>query len=131
MDDLCSYVDVFHGSGRIDLPEPEGIAKAWFLKAICGKHIRRLPAVRQAVGGLLLCRIPRATATTKHSPDSLRIRRQNEVSRLSHLHQSGTGAIDIYYNYAVTTPFYGDIYDSALFQHEGRGSKTGILHCQT
>ena len=37
MDDFCPYVDVFHGSGKIDLPEPEGIAKAWyFIKAICG-----------------------------------------------------------------------------------------------
>jgi putative alpha-1,2-mannosidase len=31
------------------------------------------------------------------------------VRGVSHLHHSGTGAIQYYYNYAITTPFYGDV----------------------
>ena len=31
------YTDLFHGSGTIDLPKPEGIAASWhFIKALCG-----------------------------------------------------------------------------------------------
>ena len=36
MKDFCRYVNVFQGSGEIDLPKPEGIAAAWyFIKAGC------------------------------------------------------------------------------------------------
>ena len=32
-----SYVNVFQGSGAIDLPQPQGIAASWhFIKALCG-----------------------------------------------------------------------------------------------
>lgn len=120
MDDLCSYVDVFHGSGRIDLPEPEGIAKAWyFIKAICGNtHPAACLPFGRLSAGCYCAGYPTGYGNHRgnYSPDSLRtFGDKMRCLGFSHLHQSGTGAIDIYYNYAVTTPFYGDIYDSARF----------------
>ena len=34
---FTSYVDIFHGCGGMDLPEPVGVAATWFpIKAITG-----------------------------------------------------------------------------------------------
>ena len=47
---------------------------------------------------------------------------KNMAKGFSHLHQSGTGTIKYYYNYAVTTPFYGDL-SSAEVAHALKNEK--------
>ena len=129
--DPCSYVDVFHGSGRIDLPEPEGIAKSWhFIKAICGNtHPAACLPFGKLSAGCYCAGYPTGYGNHRGntSPDNLRtFGEKAKCSGFSHLHQSGTGAIDIYYNYALTTPFYGDLIESAsFFEMGGESAKPG------
>lgn len=119
MKDFCSCVDVFHGSGKVDLPTPFGIAQTWhFIKAICGNTHpgATLPFGKLSVG--CYCG-GYPTGYGNHlgnsCPEDFRVRRGAIRCRgFSHLHQSGTGSMDVYYNYAVTTPFYGELASSVL-----------------
>ncbi len=120
MKDYCAFVDVFHGSGRIDLPEPEGIAKAWyFIKAICGNtHPGACLPFGRLSAGCYCAGYPTGYGNHRGNSCPWNLRTFGDKMRclgFSHLQQSGTGAIDIYYNYAVTTPFYGDLVDAARF----------------
>ena len=107
-----SFVNPFHGSGCIDLPRPEGIAASWqFIKALCGNTHpgATLPFGRYSVcpysGGYssgygtnaLNCGGP-----VPQIMDTLRLK------GFSHFQNSGTGAIGVYYNYAVVTPYVGE-----------------------
>ena len=109
---VSQYVNVFHGCGDIDLPKPEGVAAAWyFIKAQCGNTFPHaaLPF------GKMTCGTYSGGYTTgygENSPNSCgkeipKLRSRRMVRGFSHLHQSGTGAIGMYYNFAVTTPMYG------------------------
>ena len=104
--------DVFHGTGGIDLPAPAGLAATWhFIKGLCGNTSPAavLPFGKYSVapysGGYssgygvnrMNCGGPISKLTEK-----LRLR------GFSHFQNSGTGATNIYYNYAVVTPFYGE-----------------------
>jgi len=109
---LTSSVNVFHGSGNIDLPKAEGVAASWhFIKALCGNTH---PGATLPFGKYSVC--PYSTgyssgyginAMNTHEPprpimDHLRLR------GFSHFQNSGTGGIRVYYNYAVVTPFCGE-----------------------
>ena len=100
------YVNVFQGSGAIDLPTPEGLAKRWlFIKAQCGNTT---PAAAYPFGKTTVCaytggyptgydnRLPNSCGKARTTPVG--------VQGFSHMHVSGTGAIRTYYNYAVVTP---------------------------
>ena len=111
---VSKYVNVFHGCGNIDLPKPEGIAATWyFLKAQCGNTFPHaaLPF------GKMTCGTYSGGYTTGYGeniPNSCgqripMLREKRMVRGFSHLHQSGTGAIGMYYNFAVTTPMYGTL----------------------
>ena len=111
---VSEYVNVFHGCGDIDLPKPEGIAATWyFLKAQCGNTFPHaaLPF------GKMTCGAYSGGYTTGYGenvPNSCgqkipKLREKRMVRGFSHLHQSGTGAIGMYYNFAVTTPMYGSL----------------------
>lgn len=107
------YVNVFQGNGEINLPEPQGIASKWFfLKAQCGNTF---PHASYPFGkmscGCYSGGYP--TGYGNHMPNYCggvpRFSKRNMIKGFSHIHQSGTGAIGMYYNYAVVTPMYGEL----------------------
>ena len=111
MNDICQYVDVFYGSGETDRFSEDGLASKWFyVKALCGNTTPHavLPFGKMSVGAYS-GGYPTGYGT--HYPSSCggiqKLGEQQLVKGFSHLHQSGTGAIKYYYNYAVTTPYYG------------------------
>lgn len=106
-----SFVNVFQGSGKIDLPKPEGLASKWlFIKAQCGNTT---PAAAYPFGKMSLCAYTGAYPTgygnlvpnSCGDPQSF----DAKVHGFSHMHVSGTGGIRAYYNYAVTSPIIGNI----------------------
>lgn len=111
--DLCQYVDVFYGNGETDRFFEDGLASKWFyIKALCGNTMPHavLPFGKMSVGAYS-GGYPTGYGT--HCPNSCggieKFQDVHKVKGFSHLHQSGTGGIKYYYNYAVTSPFYGDI----------------------
>ncbi len=111
--DLCKYADVFFGNGETDRIFEDGLASKWFyIKALCGNTFPHavLPFGKMSVGAYS-GGYPTGYGT--HYPNYCGgIQKTGEIHKVrgfSHLHQSGVGAIRYYYNYAVTTPFYGSI----------------------
>lgn len=120
MYDYCKHVDVFYGNGEVTEFADKGIASKWFfIKALCGNTTPHavLPFGKMSVGAYS-GGYPTGYGT--HHPNSCGgIRKLSDkmlVRGFSHIHESGTGAIDYYYNYAVTTPFYGDLSEIAIFR---------------
>lgn len=113
----CRHVNVFQGSGEIDLPKPEGVAAAWhFIKGLAGNtHPGAALPFGKLTCGCYNAGYP--TGYGNHEPNyGEPIRKfggREETLGFSHLHQSGTGAIGVYYNFAVTAPFYGQLRQSA------------------
>lgn len=110
--DYCKYVNVFQGCGEIDLPKPEGIAAKWFfIKAGCGNTT---PAATVPFGAVSVSPFSGGypTGYGNHCPNShsrpAKFPDGEKLYGFSHIHQSGTGAMGYYYNYAVTTPMYDD-----------------------
>lgn len=110
--DFCKYVDVFYGNGEVDHYADDGLASKWFyIKALCGNTIPHavLPFGKMSVGAYS-GGYPTGYGT--HYPSCCGgIRKLSDTNRIrgfSHLHQSGTGGIQYYYNYAIVTPFYGE-----------------------
>ena len=115
MSHLTEYADVFYGNGEIT-PRPEGIAKKWyFLKAGAGNTT---PAATLPFGALSVGPYSGGypTGYGNHLVNTFACPSKFEEGRgligFSHLHQSGTGAIGYYYNYALVTPRY----DSSPFR---------------
>lgn len=113
MKDYCAYVNVFQGSGEIDLPKPQGVAASWhFIKALCGNTH---PGVVLPFGKMSCC--PYSSGYSSGYGRHLMncgepIKKFSDTIKLkgfSHLNQSGIGALGLYYNYAVTTPFFGKL----------------------
>ena len=111
--DYCALADVFYGNGEVDHFAKTGLASKWFyIKALCGNTLPHatLPFGKMSVGAYS-SGYPTGYGT--HYPNSCGgIRKLGDTMQIrgfSHLHQSGTGAIQFYYNYAVTTPFYGSL----------------------
>lgn len=116
MQDYCKYVDVFMGSGETDRIFEDGLASKWFyIKALCGNTLPHaaLPFGKMSVGAYS-GGYPGGYGT--HYPNFCGgIRKLSEemlVSGFSHLHQSGTGDIQFFYNYAIVSPFFGEVADS-------------------
>jgi Putative alpha-1,2-mannosidase len=113
MGKYTKYVNVFHGNGPIDLPNAEGIAATWhFIKALTGNTH---PGAVLPFGKYSVCPYSGGYSSgygmnkvntggkINMLGDTLRLR------GFSHFHNSGTGAIGIYYNYAVVTPYYDNM----------------------
>lgn len=118
--DNCKYADVFYGNGEVTHFAEDGLASKWFyIKALCGNTVPHavLPFGKMSVGAYS-GGYPTGYGT--HYPNSCggirKLWKKMKIRGFSHLHQSGTGAIGYYYNYAVTTPFYGDIKESRKFR---------------
>lgn len=134
---VSKFVDVFFGNGEIQHPVPQGIAATWFfIKAQCGNtHPHAALPFGKMSCGLYTGGYP--TGYGNHRPNSCGPVKKFSASvrGFSHLHQTGTGAIGAYYNYAVTAPVYGDIsyMDDAVLSekaHPGYYStelKSGII----
>ncbi|MBQ6420004.1 MAG: glycoside hydrolase family 92 protein [Clostridia bacterium] len=108
--DHINYVNVFQGTGEIDLPKPRGIAAKWFfLKAGCGNTS---PAALAPFGAMSAAPYSGGypTGYTDHMPNSHsrppKFEGGDKLLGFAHLQQSGTGSIGYYYNYAVTVPRY-------------------------
>lgn len=120
-EDYCNFVDVFYGNGEVDHFAEEGLASKWFyIKAISGNTIPHatLPFGKISVGpysGGYPCgygtHFPNCCGGIKKLSDVQMVR------GFSHFHHSGVGGISYYFNYAITTPFYGEIGEIEKF-HE-------------
>lgn len=100
------YVNVFQGSGKIDLPDPKGIAKKWlFIKARCGNTH---PGAAYPFGKMTI--LPYTGGYPigygNHRPNTCGdpTTFDARVHGFSHIHASGTGGIRAHYNYALTSP---------------------------
>lgn len=111
---LTDCVNVFHGCAEVDLPTPTGLVKNWApIKGLAGNTT---PAATLPFGKYSVC------AYSGGYPTGYGVNRGNyggtvpklfadgamRVKGFSHFHNSGVGAITVYYNYAVVTPFYGE-----------------------
>jgi putative alpha-1,2-mannosidase len=113
MDNLIPYMDPFFGNGTIDLPLPKGIAATWFfIKAQTGNTY---PGACAPFGMVSVCPYSGAypTGYGKNAPNTHAAppKRFDEfvASGFTHLQQSGTGAIETYYNYVRVTPLTGGL----------------------
>lgn len=110
MKDLARYADVFLGSGAINLPKPQGVAEAWhFIKGLAGNTT---PAAALPFGKMTACAYSGGYSSGYghigvNCGEPLRtIMTPGTIRGFSHIHHSGTGYIDSFYNYAVTAPSY-------------------------
>ena len=120
MTDPCKHVNVFYGNGETDRFFEDGLASKWFyIKAQCGNTVPHatLPFGKMSVGAYS-GGYPTGYGT--HYPNSCggikKLSDEMLVSGFSHLHQSGTGDIQFFYNYAVTSPYFGDDCKSTEFR---------------
>lgn len=111
MKSLLPYLDPFFGNDTIDLPKPEGIAATWFfIKAQTGNNH---PGACAPFGMISACAYSGAYVTGYglNAPNThatpRQYREQLVASGFTHLQQSGTGAIETYYNYVRITPLTG------------------------
>lgn len=117
MSKIISDVDVFLGTGIVDLPKAEGIASTWhFIKAITGNNT---PAAILPFGKISACAYTGGYSSgyghryVNCDPHGLRtFGKELKCRGFSHLHQHGTGTIGVYYNYFLTTPHYGDTWEA-------------------
>lgn len=106
-----SFADPFLGNGEIDLPEPYFPASTWhFIKGLTGNTA---PAAVLPFGKYSCMGYDGAYPTGYGINDMncggpiQKIFSNPHFIGLSHFHHSGTGAVGVYYNYALTHPFVG------------------------
>ena len=133
--DYCRYVDVFQGVDEIALPKPEGLAAAWrLIKGRCGNNTpaAALPFGRLTAGcysGGYSAGYGRLMYNTHGEIPKLYDR--NKFKGMAHLQNDGTGDIDTFYNYAVLSPFIGDLASSAQPRDfDGERGEPGYYGCR-
>ncbi len=131
--DLCRYVDVFHGTGESAPKKTDGIAARWFfIKARCGNTS---PGATLPFGGISVSPYTGGypTGYTDHEfnyhSKVKRCPRCKKLLGFTHLQQSGTGAIGVYYNYALTVPCYENSTERRDFTDEK--ARPGYYSCKT
>ena len=113
MKKLCNYADPFYGNGETDRFFEDGLASKWFyIKALCGNthpHAT-LPFGRISAGAYSG---GYSSGYGTHRPNSCggvkKFLDAPMARGFSHLHQSGTGGMRFYYNYAIASPIYGAV----------------------
>ena len=106
------FVDIFHGSGAVNLPAGDDLVKSWYpFKGMCGNTS---PAAMLPFGKYMVSPYS-GGYSAGYGINKLNcgepIRFLGDELRLvgfSHFQLSGTGAVGFYYNYAVVTPYYGE-----------------------
>ena len=106
------YVDPFHGHEEVCLPPAKGIARAWRpIKCMAGNTT---PAAVLPFGKYSVCAYSGGYSSGygDHQKSTKgpvpRLDPPGRFFGFSHLHHSGTGAIRIYYNYAIVTPYLSE-----------------------
>jgi len=118
MMDYTRYADVFLGNGAIDLPEPKGVAAAWHM--IKGRAGNTTPAAAIPFGKLTACAYTGGYSSgyghvgTNYGDQPRQIMEPGTIRGFSHIHHSGVGYIDSFYNYAVTAPSFADAPEAAF-----------------
>lgn len=119
--DYCKYVNVFQGQGEICLPEPQGIAATWhFIKALSGNT---LPGAAVPFGKFSCCAYSGGYSSGygNHAVNCgervPKFCEGNRIKGLSHIHNSGTGALGFYWNYCLATPFFGSLSQIDALNH--------------
>ncbi len=106
--DYTRYADVFLGNGAIDLPEAKGVAAAWHM--IKGRAGNTTPAAAIPFGKITACAYSGGYSSgyghvgTNYGDQPRQIMEPGTIRGFSHIHHSGVGYIDSFYNYAVTAP---------------------------
>ncbi len=120
MKKCIDYVNPFYGNGEIDLPTPQGLACTWHpIKALCGNtHPHAVYPFGQMSCGTYSGGYSSGYGT--HKPNSNKppekFLEENLFGGFSHYHCSGTGAMGLYYNYAVVAPLGVTIEESFALQ---------------
>lgn len=106
------YTDPFLGNGEITLPEQTFPASSWhFIKGLSGNTS---PAAALPFGKYTACGYDGAYPCGSGINDMncggpiRKLFDRPHFIGISHLHHDGTGAIGVYYNYALTCPYDGD-----------------------
>ncbi len=106
MKKYTKHVNVFQGCGKTDLPKPEGIASKWlFIKAQVGNtHPHAAYPFGKMTAAAYTGGYPTGYGNLRPSSCGESMTFDAHVHGFAHVHQSGTGAIGYYYNFALTTP---------------------------
>lgn len=117
MKDWTRFVNVFQGCDEIALPEPKGVAAEWeLIKGLCGSCT---PGAALPFGRITACCYSGGYSSgygrlksNSHGPIG-KLWDRNKFRGVAHIQNDGTGYIDTFYNYAVVSPFYGELAHSA------------------
>lgn len=118
MKDFVRYADVFLGNGAIELPEPKGVAGTWHM--IKGKAGNTTPAAAIPFGKITACAYTGGYSSgyghvgTNYGDQPRQIMEPGTIRGFSHIHHSGVGYIDSFYNYAVTAPCFAAAPEAAF-----------------
>ncbi len=135
MKDYCAYVNVFQGCDEINLPEARGIAAKWkFIKGLCGNNT---PAASLPFGKINAGCYSGGYSSgygnlMKNTHGEIKkLFDKNKFRGISHLQNDGTGCIDVFYNYAVVSPFFEDISNAAQARDFcDEKAKPGLYSCR-
>lgn len=108
---IADWVNVFQGNGKIDLPPAEGIASKWlFIKAQVGNtHPHASYPFGKMSAGAYTGGYPTGYGNLRPSSHGECPTFDAKVHGFAHIHQTGTGAIGYYYNYALVSPGVGEL----------------------
>ena len=122
-------VNMLQGSGIVKTEPLEGLAKNWFFfKGLSGNTH---PGAQLPFGKLSVCGYSGGYPTgygNKMINCGEPIKPLYDANKLigfTHLHHSGTSAIGYYYNYALTTAFYGDLREPELHDPIDEAARPG------
>lgn len=129
------YVNVFQGTGKYVKPSADGLYARWNL--LKGKAGNTSPAACLPFGNVA-CSPYSGGYPVGYGNHKLNGGREvetffegNRLFGFSHFTHSGTGAIGIYYNYLVTTPFTGSFAKvPSLKEFDGEYAKPGYYACR-
>ena len=110
-----NFVDPFLGNGEIDLPKPSYPASTWhFIKGLTGNTAPAavLPFGKYSCMGYSGGYPHGYGINDENCGGPIRkIFNKPHFVGLSHFHHNGTGAVGVYYNYALTHPFFDETPD--------------------
>ena len=135
MNDYTKYADPFYGNGEIDLPRPTYPASSWhFIKGLSGNTspAATLPFGKYSVLGYDGAYPTGNGINRMNCGGSVpKLYDEPRFIGLSHFQHSGTGAIGVYYNYALCSPFVGEFPDFAARKILSETARCGYYSAET